>query len=86
MAHLLHRMPMSIKFLLTLLLPLLALAWFSVSGVLERQRLAASRSLDEQASDMAQLIGQFKVSDSRQPDCDYLPTGRAAQPKAFWCS
>lgn len=42
MTHLLHRIPMGRKFLLTLLLPLLALAWFAGSGILERQRLAAN--------------------------------------------
>ncbi|MBB3329929.1 methyl-accepting chemotaxis protein [Halomonas campaniensis] len=42
MRHLLHRIPMGRKFLLTLLLPLLALAWFAGSGILERQRLATN--------------------------------------------
>jgi len=42
MSHLLHRIPMGRKFLLTLLLPLLALAWFAGSGILERQRLATN--------------------------------------------
>ncbi|MCE9664038.1 nitrate- and nitrite sensing domain-containing protein [Halomonas sp. M5N1S17] len=56
------------------------------NAALVEQVAAASRSLDEQASDMAQLIGQFKVSDSRQPDGDSLPTSRAVQPEAAWCS
>ncbi len=42
MRHLLHRIPRGRKFLLTLLLPLLALAWFAGSGILERQRLATN--------------------------------------------
>src|SRR5690554_3228266 len=42
MAHLLHRIPMGGKFLLTLLLPLLALAWFAGNGIVDRQRQATS--------------------------------------------
>ncbi|MGM0987943.1 MAG: methyl-accepting chemotaxis protein [Pseudomonadota bacterium] len=42
MLQLLHRIPMSRKLLLILLLPLLALAWFAGSCILERQRLATN--------------------------------------------
>lgn len=42
MMHLLHRISMGRKFLLTLLLPLLALAWFAGSGIVERQRLVTN--------------------------------------------
>ncbi len=41
MTHLLHRLPMRRKFLLSLLLPLLALAWFAGNGIVERQHLAS---------------------------------------------
>ena len=41
MTHLLHRIPMGRKFLLSLLLPLLALAWFAGNGIVERQHLAS---------------------------------------------
>ena len=41
MTHLLHRIPMGKKFLLSLLLPLLALAWFAGNGIVERQHLAS---------------------------------------------
>ena len=53
MSHLLHRIPMGRKFLLTLLLPLLALAWFAGSGILDRQR---------QATDMTELTALTTLS------------------------
>lgn len=58
MTQFLNRIPMRAKFALVLALPLLALAWFAVNGVLERQalvreldRLYAMTELAQQAGD-----------------------------------
>ncbi|MFO8044915.1 MAG: nitrate- and nitrite sensing domain-containing protein [Halomonas sp.] len=59
MTHLLHRIPMGRKFLLTLLLPLLALAWFAGSGIVERQRLAANMVELESLTVLAQHGGNL---------------------------
>ncbi|MDI5922795.1 nitrate- and nitrite sensing domain-containing protein [Halomonas sp. LR5S13] len=59
MKHLLHRIPMGKKFLLTLLLPLLALAWFAVSGILDRQRLATNMVELESLTDLSRQAGNL---------------------------
>ena len=59
MTHLLHRIPMGRKFLLTLLLPLLALAWFAGSGIVERQRLATNMVELEDLTVLARHAGNL---------------------------
>ncbi|MFW6345671.1 MAG: nitrate- and nitrite sensing domain-containing protein, partial [Halomonas sp.] len=59
MSHLLHRIPMGRKFLLTLLLPLLALAWFAGSGILERQRQATEMAELESLTELSGLAGNL---------------------------
>ena len=59
MTHLLHRIPMGRKFLLTLLLPLLALAWFAGSGIVERQRLATNMAQLEELTVLARHAGNL---------------------------
>ncbi|MDT8879209.1 nitrate- and nitrite sensing domain-containing protein [Halomonas saccharevitans] len=59
MNHLLHRIPMGRKFLITLLLPLLALAWFAGSGILERQRLATNMVELESLTDLSRQAGNL---------------------------
>ena len=57
--HLFHRIPMRRKFLLTLLLPLLALAWFAGNGIVDRQRLAANMVEVESLTRLARLAGDL---------------------------
>lgn len=59
MTHLLHRIPMRRKFLLTLLLPLLALAWFAGNGIIDRQRLAANMVALESLTGLAHQAGDL---------------------------
>ncbi|WP_075879587.1 methyl-accepting chemotaxis protein [Vreelandella massiliensis] len=59
MKNYLNRTPMRAKFALVLALPLLALAWFAINGVLERQ--AAVRELDRlyAMTELAQSAGDW---------------------------
>jgi len=53
------------------------------NAALVEQVSAASRSLDDQASDMARLIGQFKVSESASLPTAWAPTASSQQEPAF---
>lgn len=59
MTHLLHRIPMGGKFLLTLLLPLLALAWFAGNGIIDRQRQASNMAEMEALALLARHAGDL---------------------------
>ncbi|WP_445005335.1 methyl-accepting chemotaxis protein [Halomonas mongoliensis] len=59
MTHVLHRIPMGGKFLLTLLLPLLALAWFAGNGIVDRQRQATNMAEMETLTLLARHAGDL---------------------------
>ncbi|MCM2973690.1 methyl-accepting chemotaxis protein [Larsenimonas suaedae] len=59
MNHLLHRISMGRKFLLTLTLPLLAMVYFAVTGVIERQQTAAEMNQLQSLTALAQRSGDL---------------------------
>lgn len=59
MSQLLNRIPMGWKFVLALALPLLAMTWFAVSGILERQRTATDLAELEQLTRLSQSAGNL---------------------------
>ncbi len=54
MNNLLHRIPMSRKFLLVLALPLLAMAYFAITGIVERQHTTSAMSELQSLTALAQ--------------------------------
>ncbi|EWG99460.1 methyl-accepting chemotaxis protein [Halomonas sp. BC04] len=59
MNRLLHRIDMGWKFFLALSLPLLAMAWFAASGVLERQQMTADMADLEEMTRLSQRAGNL---------------------------
>ncbi|WP_444676993.1 hypothetical protein [Halomonas sp. E19] len=57
MKNLLHRIPMSRKFMLALALPLLVLLWLAGSGILERQQFASNMADMQRLTDLAYASG-----------------------------
>src|SRR5690554_2853678 len=52
------------------------------NAALVEQVAAASRSLDDQASDMAKLIGQFKVSEGSSLPAPWTPSAEQREPRS----
>ncbi|MCE0731962.1 nitrate- and nitrite sensing domain-containing protein [Halomonas sp. G15] len=59
MTKLLNRIPMGWKFVLALALPLLAMTWFAVNGILERQHMATNMAELEQLTRLSQGAGNL---------------------------
>lgn len=59
MTQLLNRIPMGWKFVLALALPLLAMTWFAVNGILERQHMASNMAELEQLTRLSQGAGNL---------------------------
>lgn len=59
MKNLLHRIPMSRKFMLALALPLLVLLWLAGSGILERQQFASNMADMQRLTDLAYASGSL---------------------------
>ncbi|SDG43526.1 Methyl-accepting chemotaxis protein [Onishia taeanensis] len=59
MKNLLNRITMGRKFVLTLALPLLAMAYFAISGIVERQQMATSMKHLQSLTAMAQQAGDL---------------------------
>ncbi|AMD02698.1 methyl-accepting chemotaxis protein [Halomonas chromatireducens] len=59
MNRLLHRIDMGWKFFLALSLPLLAMAWFAASGVLDRQQVTADMAALEEMTRLSQRAGNL---------------------------
>ncbi|SHL91326.1 methyl-accepting chemotaxis protein [Vreelandella subglaciescola] len=77
MMHLLHRIPMGRKFLLILLLPLMALAWFAGSGIVERQRLVTNMDSLQTLTALAQRAGNLVHELQRERGMSAAFIGRA---------
>ncbi|GED46881.1 methyl-accepting chemotaxis sensory transducer [Vreelandella aquamarina] len=59
MKDILHRLPMRSKFVLVLVLPLIALGWFAASGVIERQSVVNELSRMQTLTTLAQRAGNW---------------------------
>ncbi|MFI2817949.1 methyl-accepting chemotaxis protein [Vreelandella piezotolerans] len=59
MKELLHRLSMRYKFALVLVLPLLALVWFAISGIVERQAAVTELSRMQALTALAQRSGNW---------------------------
>ncbi|WP_136068810.1 methyl-accepting chemotaxis protein [Modicisalibacter radicis] len=59
MKHLLHRIPISRKFMLALALPVLAMLFFAVTGIVERQRVVANMERLQSLTTLARQAGNL---------------------------
>lgn len=59
MSHLLNRAPVGWKFVIVLILPLLAIMWFAGTGILDRQRLSANMAQLETLTELSSATGNL---------------------------